>query len=365
MKFEPSPKSILIIRLSAIGDIIMASSMIPALQEAFPEARINWLVDEACSDLLAGNPRLHRVIVWPRRRLKELFRKGSYLEWWREIRRLLRALREEHFDLVLDTQGLLKSGIWAYLSGGTTRIGLGSREGSQWLMNKVIDRKTEHLVIGSEYLKLVRSLGFEPSRFHMDITVSERTAGQSSEILKAAGVDKPFAVICPFTTRPQKHWFNDRWVELAIRLADEMGLKVLMLGGPADSKAAEAIASAAGTLANLAGKTSLQQCAAIIQNAELLIGVDTGLTHLGIAMKTPTLALFGPTRPYLDVGKARARILYDAIECSPCHRRPTCNGEFTCMRLHTVDRVLGEATRLLQRQSSSKATDIQAVSGVN
>ena len=347
MKLEPPPKNILIIRLSAIGDVIMASALIPALRANYPHARINWLVDEANGGLLTGNPRLHRVIVWPRRRWREMLRQGHYLEWSRELKRLLIALREERFDLVLDIHGLLKSGIWAFLSGGKTRIGLGSREGSQWLMHAVIDRKTEHWTVGSEYLKLVRSLGFEPAHFDMDIVVSEQAGKESAALLKSAGVVKPFAVICPFTTRPQKHWFDGRWVELSARLANERGLQVVMLGGPADGQAAEAIASGTATTANLVGRTSLEQCAAIIESAGLLIGVDTGLTHLGIAMRTPTLALFGPTRPYLDIGTAKAKVLYNRIECSPCHRRPTCHGEFTCMKLHTVDKVLSATAELL------------------
>jgi len=355
LKLDPPPKNILIIRLSAIGDVIMASALIPALRANYPDARINWLVDEANGGLLTGNPRLHRVIVWPRRRWRGMLRQGHYLEWCRELKRLLIALREERFDLVLDIQGLLKSGIWAFLSGGKTRIGLGSREGSQWLMHEVIDRRTEHWTVGSEYLKLVRSLGFEPAHFDMDIVVSESVGKESAALLKSAGVEQPFAVICPFTTRPQKHWFDDHWVGLSARLAHERGLQVVMLGGPADGKAAKAIASGNPATVNLVGGTSLGQCAAIIASAGLLIGVDTGLTHLGIAMKTPTLALFGPTRPYLDIGTAKAKVLYNRMECSPCHRRPTCNGEFTCMKLHTVDAVLAATDELLsfspERQS--------------
>ncbi len=349
MKLKTLPKNILIIRLSAIGDVIMASALIPALREAYPGAHINWLVDEANAGLLAGNPNLHRVIVWPRRRWRELLQNRRYLEWCREFTRLLASLREEPFDLVLDIQGLLKSGIWAFLSGGKTKIGLGSREGSQWLMDEVVDRKTEHLVVGSEYLKLVRSLGFEPAHFDMDIAVSRQVSAESATLLQSAGVVKPFAVICPFTTRPQKHWFDENWVELSTRLADERGWQVVMLGGPADGNAAEAIATKTATLVNLVGRTRLEQCAAIMQSAELLVGVDTGLTHLGIAMKTPTLALFGPTRPYLDIGRAQARVLYDPLDCSPCYRRPTCGGEFTCMRLHSVDKVCSAIDGLIQR----------------
>ncbi len=361
MKLNTPPKSILIIRLSAIGDVIMASALIPALRDAYPGASINWLVDESIGGLLSGNPHLDRVIVWPRRQWRELLRKRRYLEWCKELKHFLSILRDGHFDLVLDTQGLLKSGIWAFLSGGKTRIGLGSREGSQWLMHEVIDRKTTHLVVGSEYLKLVRSLGFEPAHFDMDIAVSGQVSKESTALLKSAGVDKPFAVICPFTTRPQKHWFDDRWVELSTRLASDLGLQVVMLGGPADSQSAQSIALKTTNLVNLVGRTGLDQCASIIQSAELLIGVDTGLTHLGIAMKTPTLALFGPTRPYLDIGRAKAKILYDRIDCSPCHRHPTCDGEFTCMKLHTVEKVLSAAAELLGKNQTDSVFKTESV----
>ena len=99
-------------------------------------------------------------------------------------------------------------------------------------------------------------------------------------------------------------------------------------------------------MVSLAGRTSLIQVAAVMQQAALVVGVDTGLTHLGIALRRPTLALFGSTRPYLDPDFEQARVLYEPMACSPCRRRPTCGGEFTCMRAHTPERVL-EATRTI------------------
>jgi heptosyltransferase-1 len=102
-----------------------------------------------------------------------------------------------------------------------------------------------------------------------------------------------------------------------------------------------------GAFINLVGETSLTECAAIIDQARLLVGVDTGLTHLGLAMNTPTLALFGSTAPYLDTTRENSRVLYVHHECSPCHRRPTCGGEFTCMQAHTVESVLESVFRII------------------
>lgn len=343
------PESLLIIRLSAIGDVIMASALIPALRAAYPSVHLAWLTDETNAGLLRHNPRLDQLIIWPRRRWRQLIRQRRYREWFNEVRILVKTLRDGHFDLVLDLQGLMKSAVWAFLSGGRKRIGLGSREGSQFLMSRVISRQVESVRIGKEYLQLARELGIEPGPFPMDVAVSEQETQEASALLQSMGITSEFAVIAPCTTRPQKHWFDERWAELSRRLAAESGLAVLMLGGSADQARAEAITATAPRLINLVGHTSLGHCGAIIRSARLLVGVDTGLTHLGIAMRTPTVALFGSTRPYLETGFAGAKVLYEPLPCSPCRRHPTCGGEFTCMRLHTVDRVLTAGRRLMEQ----------------
>lgn len=338
---DTRPAAILVIRLSAIGDVIMASGLLPALRAAYPEARIGWLTDEANADLLRHHPRLDRLHLWPRRRWRELRRAGQYRQFLREALEFIRALRRERYALVLDLQGLLKSGIWARLSGGRRRIGLGSREGSGLLMTEVLDRRVDSPKIGKEYRKLAEFLGAPPDAFRLDIAVSAESRAAARELLRAEGVAGDYAVIAPFTTRPQKHWFDERWAELARALAAQRGWPVVMLGGPGDRERAEAIAGlAGGGLVNLAGRTRLNQCAAVIEGAKLLVGVDTGLTHLGIALGVPTLALFGSTRPYLDTGRPDARVLYEPLDCSPCRRRPTCGGSFDCMRRHTAASVL-------------------------
>jgi heptosyltransferase-1 len=121
-----------------------------------------------------------------------------------------------------------------------------------------------------------------------------------------------------------------------------------MFGGPADVAAAERIAAELppGSI-NLVGKTRLQSLPAWFEQSRLLIGVDTGLTHIGIALRRPVIALFGSTLPYVKNTGLPLRVMYDALPCAPCRRAPTCNGEFTCMRLLTPERVVKTAEQLL------------------
>ncbi len=340
-------KRILIIRLSAIGDIVMASALIPALRRRWPDAHIAWLTEPVGAELLRDNPRLDEVIVWPRGEWSKLWRERRYRELFGQLRRFVAALRARRFDLALDAQGLLKSGIWARLSGARERIGLTSREGSAHLMTEVLTPAGLEGRIGSEYLYLARHLGAAEDDFPMDLALGEASRAEARALRTAEGITGSYAVIAPFTTRPQKHWIEARWVELARRIRDDLGFAVVMLGGPGDREAAERIA-ADGGIHDFAGRARLGASAALIDDARLLVGVDTGLTHMGIARNVPTVALFGSTRPYLDPASPRAQVLYHPLECSPCRRRPTCDGAFTCMALHTVEDVLATARVLLE-----------------
>ena len=344
MSSEPA---ILIVRLSAIGDIVMASPLVHALRRRYPGAHIAWLVQPESAALLRDHPELDEVIVWPRAQWRDLWRRRQWAALWREMKAFRQRLRRQHFALALDLQGLLKSGLPTWISGAARRVGLGSREGSQWLMTEVLPRGGEAAMIGSEYRYLAEHLRLPVDDFRMQIGIGAEAAAAAAALRREAlPPNRPYAVICPFTTRPQKHWFVDHWQVLIPRLRDELGMQVVMLGGPGDVAAAREIATAADTV-DLVGKTELQTAAALIRDCALLVGVDTGLTHMGIAFDRPTLCLFGSTRPYLRSDSPLTRVIYHALDCSPCRRNPTCDGAFTCLREITPDEVLQTAQRLL------------------
>ncbi len=341
-------KSILVIRLSAIGDIVMASPLIKALRRRYPEARIAWLVQPEVRDLLSANPDVE-IIVWPRNQWRQLWRQRRWLRLFQEIKTFRNKLREHHFDVAVDVQGLLKSGLLAWLSGAKNRIGLGSKEGSALLMTRMIAKPENDPRIGSEYLHIARELEWDSEQFEMEVTLTADDEQFARKFIGQENLAGGYVAFAPFTTRPQKHWVDTRWPELAGYLYRNHGLPAVVLGGPGDIEASAHLAGLFNTpVHELTGKTTLRQSAAVIGKAKLVVGVDTGLTHMGIAAKTPTIALFGSTCPYLDTGSAKARVIHKQFSCSPCRRNPTCGGEFSCMRAIAPDEVAAVAAELLQ-----------------
>jgi len=337
-------KRILIVRTSAIGDVVFASPFAAALKATWPDAHVAWLVEPGIAPLLADDPCVDELIHWPKGEWKKLWQARRFGALIKAVRHLSGELKARRFDVAIDMQSLLKSGWLTWLSGAPRRIGLGSREGSQWLMTEVIPKGGDAGRISSEYLYLAQQLGLETGTFLPRLVVGGTTAAKVEALLSRHGLERGrFAAFAPFTTRPQKHWFEDAWQALGPSVASALGLTPVILGGPADRDAAERIASAIPGAVVLAGETNIPEAAAIIERAGLLIGVDTGLTHMGIAFNTPTVALFGSTRPYLDTGRDNARVIWLGLACSPCRRRPTCHGAFTCLRDITVERVLDEA----------------------
>ncbi|WP_240481029.1 glycosyltransferase family 9 protein [Ectothiorhodospira sp. BSL-9] len=324
----------------------MASPLPGAIRGRWPDARITWVIEPGAAPVVVGHPLVDRVVVWPKAQWLAWLKGFQWLRLGRDIVRFVRELRHERYDLALDLQGLLKSGLLTWLSGARERVGLGSREGSHLLMTRVVPRGGDIRLIGSEYRHLAEALGLDVGDFRMQVGLSEG----DRRVAETVAGDHPqgYLVACPFTTRPQKHWVEAYWGTLAPRLRERYGMRLILLGGPGDRAAADRIAEQAGeAVDNRVGETSLTEAAAVIAGARLLVGVDTGLTHMGPAFNIPTVALFGSTCPYLDTGRDNTVVIYHDLPCAPCKRNPTCDGRFDCLTDMTVEEVLGEVEKLL------------------
>lgn len=324
-------------RLSALGDLVFCTSLLDGLRRAYPEAHIAWLAQSGFAGVLRDDPRLNELIAIP----KDTLKSASAL--W-QLRRDLRARR---FDWVIDAQGLAKSRLLAWLAGGTRRVGFRSKEPLAFLLHEQVDKGGDIADIASEYRYLAERLTAAPAAAPR-LPVSAATAARVAQAMAAQRLAPGFVALCPFTTRPQKHWPDEHWPALAQRLVDAGLGPCVVFGGPADREHAQQLVAQMppGSL-SLAGQTALPDLAAWLAQAQLVIGVDTGLTHIGIATQTPTIALFGSTCPYTRGADSPLRVMYDALPCAPCKRNPTCGGAFTCMRQLTPERVVQAATALL------------------
>ncbi len=345
------PRSVLLVRLSARGDIVFASPLVRAFRRTYPKVKLTWIAESHTKDLIEGHPELDEVIVVDRNGWKRLWKEKRLGTLLGEIKEVVRALRQKEFDLAIDLQGLLRSGIVTYLSGAPIRIGLGSKEQSHLLMTKVLSRTAgDRRKIGSEYRHLAEELALDLGDFSMEVPLSDEDRAWAKEKQRSLGLDEGFFVALPFTTTPQKHWREDRWAQVIDRVAEELKLPGVVLGGPEDGPAVDRITAMAHSgPVSLVGKTTLTQASAVVERASLVIGVDTGLSHMAIAFDRPTVAIFGSNIPYTKPPTDRAKVLVNWLECSPCRGNPTCNGAFTCTELITVDQVLETAKGVFAR----------------
>lgn len=352
---QTPPQKILIIRLSAIGDVVMATALLKQLRNAYPAAQIDWLTEEFGAEILKHNQDLNELILFPRKTWKQLSKEKKFGQLFGAWNALRKKLRHEKYDWILDAQGLLKSGIWARLAGGKKRIGLGSKEGSQLFMHQVVPTlRDQPGPMCREYRHVARELGVPESPFAMSLHNSEEEAAAAQRKLEQLGLVEP-VFLFPFTTRPQKHWFDDYWKTLITSINEGLKKPVCILGGPDNEEAAEKLLDGVDTSIRngmVAGRNSnLREKLALLPLGSGAVGVDTGLTHMSIGKNVPTVVLFGSTCGYLDCSPLPGKVLYRNLECSPCRTHPTCDGRYDCLRQITPQTVFEELTALLSKSN--------------
>ena len=330
----------------------MASPVAERLKTHYPDSHIAWLAQTESAELLQGNPAIDEVIIWNRKRWLNLLGRGKWLSLWREVRELASHLRSKHFDIALDLQGLFKSGFLAWLSGAKIRLGLGSSEGSERFMHKTISRNMgEQNFIGAEYRYLLHQIGVSDTPWKMHIPVSRNAEKETASIIEERIGKSPYMAICPFTRHREHLWQDENWQQVVLRIRAKYKFRTVILGEINSQSHGDKIASECGAI-NLIGKTTMQQAAAVVKNASLLIGVDTSPTHMGHAFQTPTLALFGSSCPYFYAGTETSRVIHQDLPCDPCDKTTECKGPFGCIRQINPDKVLAEVKHLIQLSSN-------------
>ena len=356
-----APRKVLIVRLSAFGDVVHVLPCLAALRRAWPEAKIGWVVEELAAPLLAGHPELDRLHVVARKTWQQNLRRGAFLQPVSEARRAIAELRAERYDLAIDFQSNLRSALVARLSGAPRRIGQPApfaREGSGRFFTETPTALPFEVHKIERNLNLLAPLGIDakPVRGIVPETADAAAAipprGDRHRVLLHPGVSRHGSI---------KAWRPERFRELGARLADAGHEVLLSFGGAAERTEAQRLADGAPGVA-LAPEVDVAGLAALLRSADLFVGVDSGPLHLAAAVGTKALGLYGPKHlgaygPYWPGSEA----LVAAYPCVPCRHRRCPRPEVThvdlatggraaispCMDTLSVDAVFAKAEAML------------------
>jgi len=300
---EVSPRSILVLRFGAVGDVVRTLPAVRLLRRTWPEAKIVWAVEPGPGSLLRGCPDIDDFVVLPRREISRSLShfnpRGLVLAG-----RFVRELRARRPDLALDFQSSFKSGSAMYLSGAAERWGFrrrDAREGAHWFANHrfALPAASRHRV--ERAVALARAAGAEdgPREADLGLTREEREKGLAV-VERLAGARAAVA-LAPFSSARQswKRFPKERWADVAAGLA-AAGHAVLIIGGPGEESEARRLCERAGAGVAFTGALPLRGLAAALAACDLFVGGDTGPMHIAWAVGLPVVAVYGPTDPSLN-----------------------------------------------------------------
>lgn len=332
-------QNILINRLSSIGDVVFALPALALLRRERPRARISWVVEDRAADLLRDHPQLDEVIVMPRRQWRRRRAEGaSRFAVLAEMRRFGRELAAREFDLTLDFQGNLKSGLVTRASRAPLRIGFHRRETKEpnWLFtNRRVDLGGAVMHRIDRDLRLLGALDIAAEYLPPTLAFGADDRAPVDDFLRDLEPGGPLVVINPGTSTwfESKRWDLDYWASLADWLVTTRGARIVINWGPDEVELVRRLTTLTRTPVRLGPDLGdMRQVAYLMSRADLVIGSDTGPVHVASAQGRPTIILFGPYDPrlYHPYGHPE-RALYARVPCSPCRYRGC--PEVDCMRL--------------------------------
>ncbi len=323
-------KNILIVKPSALGDIIQATCVLPGLKRFFPGIGISWLVFAHNAEIVMNHPLIDNVVSVSRK-------SGA----WRRIPGLAGRLRSASFDAVIDLQGLLRSALLGFMTGCPRRIGYANaREWSPLFYTETFDIPTNGMHAVDRYLRLMEFLGApRPPVVGFPLPLTDRHRERVRGLVRDFSEGGPLVTICPTAKWETKCWPEDRFAVLADLLAGGEKAKIVFCGAPGETAVIERIAGKMKHRAlDLSGRLSLMELAALLEMSDLYVGNDSGPMHMASATRTKTVAIFGPTDPKrTGPYNPEATVVASPVECAPCFRRK-CEAR-DCLRLLEPDRV--------------------------
>ena len=366
--------NILFVRLSYIGDILHATPAARWIKEQYPDAKLHWIVTPSMVELLEGNPYVDEIIPWERDEYEAHSKKLHIPTMWRMWWELKAKLEPYKFDVAVDVQGRLITGLVLLASGAPIRLGLGGTKELNWLFtNYKTKPSTDHVI--KRYVEVAQLLkeavtkqanletplktvdnGLDTETlhtvsakkmYHMDFYVPSKLHTWAEEqwktidnhtSLNRGEVEKPLRVgLVLGTSWATKEWPQEKWYSLIKSL--QYRANFVCLGGPKeatqykslmDSLTAEGIEH---IMLNMLGKTTLQEVGALIESCDVVVTADTGSLHIALALNKPVVALFGPTDPKLwgPLTGTFKVLVNDELDCLGCRKRRCPKPDQYCM----------------------------------
>ncbi len=328
-----TPQRILIVKLGSIGDIVHTLPVLRTLRVRFPNAFIAWAVEEKLADLLYGNTDLDEIVIISTKR----WRKNLSFSTLSEVMEAIGNLREKSFDIVLDFQGLIKSGVVSLLTGAKNRVGFSRKDCREKANILFTNRKArpfidqEHVV--DKNLSLLKK--FQIEKFQIEFSLKSSPEAETSIHSFCADhtdfFQKPVAAINPGVGFATKQWALDRYARIADRVFRELNLNILLTWGPGEKEKVEKIAATMEENCLIAPPTTILESIALYKKLDLFIGGDTGPLHICAALGVSTVSIFGPTNPNRNGSYGDGHTTaFKKLHCSFCYKRK-CPTQNECM----------------------------------
>jgi len=385
------PCRILLIKLSAVGDVVHTFPFLNRLRRHYPAARIDWILKPAIAELVRHHPALDNVVLYPQGVSANFWQSG--LPSLAAGRRLIAELRAARYELVIDLHGQLRTAILALATGAPKRIGFdrprarvwhaserrlsslarkhawqGAREGSWLAYTHRLSIPTLEMHAVDRYLRFGSMLGLVEDGVDFSFAIPDSSVARVDRLLREhfGGVgDLRLAVIAPGTVWETKHWSSEGFAQVARHLMRK-NLSVALIGSKSEYAVCRQVANLAPGAANLAGVTTVSELAAIIGRATICITNDSGPMHLAVALNRPVVSIFGPTDslwigPYQRPGS----VLSAGLACSPCYLRrlSRCPHDHACMRSVSADAVIDRIETILAREIGGIPDSVEPLRG--
>ncbi|MGE4357529.1 MAG: lipopolysaccharide heptosyltransferase II [Candidatus Omnitrophota bacterium] len=340
-------RRILVIKYSALGDVVLAIPSLRAIKKQFPHAHVTVLTAKQAREIIAGLPYVDEVIV---------IDKARYQSRLRMLKEMGRILRNEVFDLVVDLQNNKTSHLLSYLSLSPRRIGYDNGKFS-FLMNYRLKDTGERISPVEHQFRLLNKFGIKCEDKQLELYIEQKDEEYIEDLLRNNWIS-PSQILIGMNVGASSRWISKRWpLERFAYLAEELssrGMRIIITGSEEDREVVKRnqILLRAKPI-NTCGKTTLSQLAALIKRCAVYITADSCPLHLAMAVDTPTVALFGPTDPYRHIAyfKDNLIVIHKKIFCGSCYR-PTCK-DYECMRRITVQEVADAVIKLLRKRFPS------------